>query len=167
MTRAACASPMDSHSRPGRRLRAAARCRSKTQDAATAGRPLARAAVTGPVRWKRVLGSAGIGERPRLRVSGRARATGHRLSHGGPALAADRRCAHRRACWGHGPPCHRTACRCASGPLEAQNHTPGAPRRALAERWQSGRMHRTRNAAYGQPYRGFESPPLRQSPSRH
>ena len=29
------------------------------------------------------------------------------------------------------------------------------------ERWQSGRMHRTRNAAYGQPYRGFESPPLR------
>ena len=24
-------------------------------------------------------------------------------------------------------------------------------------------MHRTRNAAYGQPYRGFESPPLRQS----
>src|SRR5690554_1447864 len=23
-------------------------------------------------------------------------------------------------------------------------------------------MHRTRNAAYGQPYRGFESPPLRQ-----
>ena len=26
-------------------------------------------------------------------------------------------------------------------------------------------MHRTRNAAYGQPYRGFESLPLRQNPS--
>jgi hypothetical protein len=35
------------------------------------------------------------------------------------------------------------------------------PCRKLAERWQSGRMHRTRNAAYGQPYRGFESLPLR------
>jgi hypothetical protein len=32
---------------------------------------------------------------------------------------------------------------------------------APLERWQSGRMHRTRNAAYGQPYRGFESLPLR------
>src|SRR5436190_17925009 len=31
------------------------------------------------------------------------------------------------------------------------------------ERWQSGRSHRTRNAAYGQPYRGFESLPLRQN----
>ena len=31
----------------------------------------------------------------------------------------------------------------------------------LPERWQSGRSHRTRNAAYGQPYRGFESLPLR------
>ena len=30
-----------------------------------------------------------------------------------------------------------------------------------AERWLSGRKHRTRNAAYGQPYRGFESHPLR------
>ena len=29
------------------------------------------------------------------------------------------------------------------------------------ERWQSGRMRRTRNAKYGQPYRGFESLPLR------
>src|SRR5215218_6583613 len=41
-----------------------------------------------------------------------------------------------------------------------------APR---AERWLSGRKHRTRNAAYGQPYRGFESHPLRQhtdAPSR-
>ncbi len=40
-----------------------------------------------------------------------------------------------------------------------------APRRSSllnSERWQSGRMHRTRNAAYGQPYRGFESLPLRQ-----
>ena len=31
----------------------------------------------------------------------------------------------------------------------------------LAERWQSGRMHRTRNAAWGQLHRGFESLPLR------
>jgi hypothetical protein len=30
-----------------------------------------------------------------------------------------------------------------------------------SERWQSGRLYRTRNAAYGQPYRGFESHPLR------
>lgn len=30
-----------------------------------------------------------------------------------------------------------------------------------AERWQSGRMHRTRNAAYLQGYRGFKSHPLR------
>ena len=29
------------------------------------------------------------------------------------------------------------------------------------ERWQSGRSRRTRNAEYGQPYRGFESLPLR------
>jgi hypothetical protein len=36
---------------------------------------------------------------------------------------------------------------------------------AATERWQSGRMHRTRNAAYGQPYRGFESLPLRQFPN--
>ena len=33
----------------------------------------------------------------------------------------------------------------------------------FAERWQSGRSHRTRNAAYMQVYRGFESPPLRHS----
>src|SRR5690242_21548842 len=40
----------------------------------------------------------------------------------------------------------------------------GDPRHMLnlAERWLSGRKHRTRNAAYGQPYRGFESHPLRQ-----
>ena len=37
-----------------------------------------------------------------------------------------------------------------------------APRIAqVPERWQSGRLYRTRNAAYGQPYRGFESHPLR------
>src|SRR5437868_6257363 len=36
------------------------------------------------------------------------------------------------------------------------------PARATpTERWLSGRKHRTRNAAYGQPYRGFESHPLR------
>ena len=33
-----------------------------------------------------------------------------------------------------------------------------------AERWQSGRMHRTRNAAYLQGYRGFKSHPLRHFP---
>jgi hypothetical protein len=42
-----------------------------------------------------------------------------------------------------------------------------APRRQrptmTAERWQSGRMHRTRNAAWVQAHRGFESLPLRQS----
>lgn len=41
-----------------------------------------------------------------------------------------------------------------------------APRRQrptmTAERWQSGRMHRTRNAACSQGHRGFESLPLRQ-----
>ena len=31
-----------------------------------------------------------------------------------------------------------------------------------AERWQSGRSRRTRNAEYAQAYRGFESLPLRQ-----
>ena len=36
-----------------------------------------------------------------------------------------------------------------------------------AERWLSGRKHRTRNAAYGQPYRGFESHPLRHNLSHH
>src|SRR5215475_11473384 len=43
------------------------------------------------------------------------------------------------------------------------------PFSAPTERWQSGRSHRTRNAAYGQPYRGFESLPLRhfQSLSGH
>lgn len=36
--------------------------------------------------------------------------------------------------------------------------------RHFMERWQSGRMRRTRNAVYGQPYRGFESHPLRHVP---
>ena len=35
-----------------------------------------------------------------------------------------------------------------------------------AERWQSGRMYLTRNQAYGFPYRGFESLPLRQKLKR-
>src|SRR3954451_5017119 len=35
--------------------------------------------------------------------------------------------------------------------------------RDQAERWLRGRKHRTRNAACGQPYRGFESHPLRHS----
>ena len=39
---------------------------------------------------------------------------------------------------------------------------PNGPVRYAPERWQSGRMHRTRNAAYSQGYRGFESLPLRQ-----
>jgi hypothetical protein len=43
-----------------------------------------------------------------------------------------------------------------------KRHDPRAARPfAPTERWQSGRSHRTRNAAYGQPYRGFESLPLR------
>ena len=33
--------------------------------------------------------------------------------------------------------------------------------KSTAERWQSGRLHRTRNAAYSQGYRGFKSLPLR------
>ena len=39
-------------------------------------------------------------------------------------------------------------------------------RRILAERWQSGRSRRTRNAEYRQRYRGFESLPLRHAFSR-
>ena len=46
-------------------------------------------------------------------------------------------------------------------------HPGTIERRASPERWQSGRMHRTRNAAYGQPYRGFESLPLRQMVFRY
>ena len=34
-------------------------------------------------------------------------------------------------------------------------------RYSLTERWQSGRMHRTRNAAWAQVHRGFKSLPLR------
>jgi hypothetical protein len=41
-------------------------------------------------------------------------------------------------------------------------HRPGLLALATTERWQSGRSRRTRNAEYGQPYRGFESLPLRQ-----
>ena len=40
---------------------------------------------------------------------------------------------------------------------------PGGAMRARTERWRSGRTHRTRNAAYSQGYRGFESLPLRQA----
>ena len=40
-------------------------------------------------------------------------------------------------------------------------HRPGLFAVATTERWQSGRSRRTRNAEYGQPYRGFESLPLR------
>src|SRR5690606_40512135 len=38
--------------------------------------------------------------------------------------------------------------------------------RTFSERWQSGRMYLTRNQAYVQAYRGFESHPLRQSSQR-
>lgn len=44
----------------------------------------------------------------------------------------------------------------------AQPASSGQRLHTNAERWLSGRKHRTRNAAYGQPYRGFESHPLRQ-----
>ena len=54
-----------------------------------------------------------------------------------------------------------------AGPLLERRPRPKAGAHAgahdPAERWLSGRKHRTRNAAYGQPYRGFESHPLRQS----
>ena len=40
-------------------------------------------------------------------------------------------------------------------------HRLGLLALATTERWQSGRSRRTRNAEYGQPYRGFESLPLR------
>src|SRR3954465_1007105 len=50
----------------------------------------------------------------------------------------------------------RAAARARARPKPAfRRHAP------RAERWLSGRKHRTRNAAYGQPYRGFESHPLR------
>src|SRR5262249_29382497 len=55
-------------------------------------------------------------------------------------------------------------CPCATlGPWLDKCRDPRAlrPFSAPTERWQSGRSHRTRNAAYGQPYRGFESLPLR------
>ena len=44
-------------------------------------------------------------------------------------------------------------------PIACYNCSFGA-----AERWQSGRMYLTRNQAYVQAYRGFESLPLRQVP---
>ena len=37
----------------------------------------------------------------------------------------------------------------------------------LQERWQSGRMYLTRNQAWVQIHRGFESHPLRQTTSVH
>ena len=43
---------------------------------------------------------------------------------------------------------------------------PGGSVHPLPERWQSGRMHRTRNAAWVQAHRGFESLPLRHPASR-
>jgi hypothetical protein len=46
-------------------------------------------------------------------------------------------------------------------PAKATPTTRGSP--SIAERWQSGRSRRTRNAKYSQGYRGFESLPLRHS----
>ena len=42
------------------------------------------------------------------------------------------------------------------------NRTPNRHDSQESERWQSGRMYLTRNQAYVQAYRGFESHPLRQ-----
>ena len=62
-----------------------------------------------------------------------------------------------RGCLGKQP----AAC-LAGPPWVDRRHDPRASQPfAPTERWQSGRSHRTRNAAYGQPYRGFESLPLR------
>jgi hypothetical protein len=45
--------------------------------------------------------------------------------------------------------------------LIASLSSPARPTIVSAERWQSGRSRRTRNAEYAQAYRGFESLPLR------
>ena len=71
-------------------------------------------------------------------------------------------------------PCKKNPDRDASGASQlprlalctrlAQRGAPTRRRnRRSTERWLSGRKHRTRNAAYGQLYRGFESHPLRQT----
>src|SRR5690606_37036254 len=52
----------------------------------------------------------------------------------------------------------------AISPLDPSTKAPAAFD-ASAERWQSGRMHRTRNAACSQGHRGFESLPLRHPPT--
>ena len=49
-----------------------------------------------------------------------------------------------------------------AGPRGFAKSGPAIHASSRAERWQSGRSRRTRNAEYGQPYRGFESLPLRQ-----
>jgi len=51
-----------------------------------------------------------------------------------------------------------------AGPAGASR--PGAKRRVSAERCQSGRLGRSRKPLCGQPYRGFESHPLRHSVQR-
>src|SRR5690606_16342003 len=49
--------------------------------------------------------------------------------------------------------------------LHARTRLATPPHSSRAERWPSGRWHRLAKAAYGLlPYRGFESPPLRQLP---
>lgn len=60
------------------------------------------------------------------------------------------------------PKPHEPTCLRPVSPLEAVHHNGAESTAPRLERWQSGRMHRTRNAAYGQPYRGFKSLPLRQ-----
>ena len=48
---------------------------------------------------------------------------------------------------------------------DSQTNIAGEEKGSTPERWQSGRMYLTRNQAYVQTYRGFESHPLRQGPN--
>lgn len=68
----------------------------------------------------------------------------------------------RTAWWTLPPSPREPTCLRPVSPLEAVHHNGAESTVPQLERWQSGRMHRTRNAAYGQPYRGFKSLPLRQ-----
>src|SRR5450759_761791 len=62
---------------------------------------------------------------------------------------------HRARLARRGPPARSSLMNLITGvALPPHRHLRGPP-------WPG--MHRTRNAAYGQPYRGFESLPLRQS----
>jgi hypothetical protein len=55
----------------------------------------------------------------------------------------------------------KACCHGAEDPLSLPTRQAPQPAVDPAERWQSGRMYLTRNQAYVQAYRGFESHPLR------